>query len=56
MINIPNILKELQEITKSLDAADQNINDARHMVREIQLDMALLTLRVEEVESQGSLN
>lgn len=55
-MNIPEILRDLSEITKSLDSAQQNVDDARCLVREIQLEMALMTMRVEEIMDKARLN
>lgn len=60
-MNIPQILKELSELTTLLELAQTQIRDANADISEakiiaqgIQLQMGLMTLEVEALESKRS--
>ena len=51
-MNIPEILRELSEISKSLTDAQVEIMEAKSAIVRIQLDMALMSINVEEMENK----
>lgn len=51
-MNIPKIIRDLAEITACLERAQDDINDAKDMVRSIQMDVALKTIEIEALEAK----
>ena len=51
-MNIPKIIEAIKEINACLYRAQDELNDAKDLIRDVQIDVALKTIEIEALEAK----